>query len=126
MHNNGDNKFVYPYRALSPVSRKSKRFNNINDVYLELCECYDNALEIDSNKIGDIVYTEHFFFCNTYELLDKEAQMTIKKYNFCKTFNSPPFPSLDQTPAKIFEDFMKIENEHNVHKNQLRDSSGNK
>ena len=126
MHNNGDNGFVYPYKTLSPVTRKAKRFSNINDVYLELCECYDNALEIDPNRIGEILYTEHFFFCNTYELLDKEAQMTIKKYNFCKTFISPPFPSLDETPANIFEDFMKIENEHNVHKSQLKVDNGNK
>ena len=59
-------------------------FRNINDVYLELTECYDNGLAVDENKIGEILYTEHFFFCNTSELLNKEAQMTIKKYNYCK------------------------------------------
>ena len=39
--------------------------------------------------------------------------MLITKYNFCKTFSCPPFPSLDETPAQIVEDFMKIENELN-------------
>ena len=100
-------------------------FRNINDVYLELTECYDNSLAVDENKVGEILYTEHFFFCNTSALLNKEAQMTIKKYNYCKTFNCPPYPSLDDTPAKLFEDFMIIEKEYNNNKqNLIKDKDG--
>ena len=39
--------------------------------------------------------------------------MIITKFNFFKTLNCPPFPSVDQTPAQIVEDFMKIESELN-------------
>ena len=43
------------------------------------------------------------------ELLDEDMQLTIKEYNYCKTFNTPPFVSLDKTPASIVDDFLKIE-----------------
>ena len=109
---------------MSPTTRGYKRFRSINDVYLELCECYDNAYEINEQKVGEILYTEHFFFCNTSELLDKESQMTIKKYNYCKTFNCPPYPSLDETPAKLFEDFMLIENEYKNNTKNLKEQDG--
>ena len=52
--------------------------------------------------------------------------MTLKKYNFCKTFNSPPFPSLDETPAKLFEDFMIIEQEYNTNSKNVKESNGSK
>ena len=42
--------------------------------------------------------------------------MTISKYNFCKALNCPPYSSLDDTPANIVDDFMKIENEFNNYK----------
>ena len=46
---------------------------------------------------------------NRNYLLDRDMQSTIKKYNFCKMFNCPPFPSLNQTPGKLVDDFMEIE-----------------
>jgi len=70
--------------------------------------------------VGEILYAMHFFFCNTFDLLDKDKQIVIKKYNYCKTFNCPPYPSLDETPAKTFEDFMIIEDEYNKNKNNLK------
>ena len=88
---------------------------------MELCKCYDECIEKKVETIGETLYIEHFFFCNTSELIDKEAQMIITKFNFCKTFNCPPFPSLDQTPAQLVEDFMKIEYELN--KKQVKNGS---
>ena len=35
----------------------------------------------------------------------------IKKYQFCKKFNAPPYPSLQDTPAKTVESFMIIDDE---------------
>ena len=43
--------------------------------------------------------------------MDQDIQNTIKEYNFCKTFNIPPFPSLNETPAKTIDEFLLIENE---------------
>ena len=113
MNNNGDNGFKYPYKATSPVDGKRKFFNSIEDVYKELESCYDEIMEKNINAIGETLYTEHFFFCNTNELLNEEYQLIIKKYNYCKTFKTPPFSSLQQTPARMVDDFIIIENEIN-------------
>ena len=59
--------------------------------------------------MSESLYSEHFFFCNTSELLDKKIQQRIKEYNFCKAFNTAPFPSLSETPAQVVDDFLEIE-----------------
>ena len=118
MNNNGDNGFKYPYYAQSPVDGKRKLFKSKKDVYRELEMCYDEIMENNVNAIGETLYTEHFFFCNTCELIDHECQKTIKKYNYCKTFNTPLYPSLDETPANIVDDFMRIDKEYNAHRAQ--------
>ena len=107
---------------MSPLDGSNINIKSITDVYVELCKCYDECIEKRVENVGETLYVEHFFFCNTYELLDKEAQMTIAKYNFCKTFRCPPHSSLDDTPAQLVQDFMKIESEFNKRKG----NNGNK
>lgn len=109
MHNDGYNGFDYPYKALSPVDNKRKQFRSIEDVYEELMNCYQELEEKNVDNKAEAIYSEHLFFCNTAELLDEDIQLTIKEYNYCKTFNTPPFQSLDKTPANIVDDFLRIE-----------------
>ena len=71
--------------------------------------CYQELENKNIENKADAIYSEHFFFCNTEELLDEDIQLTIKEYNYCKTFNTPPFGSLDKTPAYVVDDFLKIE-----------------
>ena len=71
--------------------------------------CYEELKVKNVNNISETIYTEHFFFCNTYELVDKKIQQRIKEYNFCKSFSVPPYPSLNDTPAKVVDDFLEIE-----------------
>tara|TARA_R110002020_G_scaffold462445_2_gene681944 strand:+ start:801 stop:992 length:192 start_codon:yes stop_codon:yes gene_type:complete len=52
-------------------------------------------------------------FCNTSELLDRKTQIRIKEYSFCKAFSCPPYPTLQETPAEIIDDFLKIERNMN-------------
>ena len=56
------------------------------------------------------LYTMHFFFCNTYELLNPKIKQRIKEYNYAKAFNCPPYPSIQETPAQVVDDFLQIEN----------------
>ena len=51
-------------------------------------------------------------------LLDSEKQNLIKKYQYCKAFNCPPYPSLNDTPANMVDAFMIIENEINNFKSE--------
>ena len=72
--------------------------------------CYQEIQNKGIKNGSEQLYVEHFFFCNTYELLDSKIQQRIKEYNYCKAFNTAPFPSLNQTPADVVDDFMEIEN----------------
>ena len=105
----GYNGFEYPYIALSPVDGKKKKFNNIEDVYGELLNCYEELNEKNVTNISETIYIEHFYFANTSELIDSKIQQRIKEYNFCKAFSVPPYGSLNDTPAKVVDDFMEIE-----------------
>ena len=78
---------------------------------MELIICYDELINNNIQAIGETLYVEHFFFCNTYELLDSKYQQRIKEYNFCKSFSCPPYNSLKNTPAKVIDEFLAIENE---------------
>ncbi len=79
--------------------------------------CYQELENKDVKNKSEALYSEHFFFCNTSELLDSKTQQRIKEYNFCKSFNCPPYPSLNDTPAKVVDDFLEIENiMHNISK----------
>ncbi len=71
--------------------------------------CYEELKENNVKNISETIYSEHFFFCNTFELIDKNIQQRIKEYNFCKSFSVPPYPSLNDTPAKVVDDFLEIE-----------------
>ena len=72
--------------------------------------CYAELKDKGVKNISETIYVEHFYFANTFELIDKDIQQRIKEYNFCKAFNCPPFPSIKDTPAKVIDDFLEIEN----------------
>jgi len=72
--------------------------------------CYQELEDKKIKNVSETIYIEHFFFCNTSELLDKNIQQRIKEYNFCKAFSVPPFSSLNETPAQVVDDFLEIEN----------------
>ena len=64
-------------------------FRTMEDVYTELEACYDEIMQKNITAIGETLYTEHFYFCNTNDLLDVKVQKRIKEYTYCKTFNCP-------------------------------------
>ena len=98
---------------MSPVDGKYKLFESKEEVYKELEMCYDELIEKAIKDIGETLFIEHFYFANTFDLLSVKHQNIIKKYNFTKSFNIPPYPSLQETPASIIDDFIIIENEIN-------------
>jgi len=71
--------------------------------------CYEEMQNNGIKNCSESLYAEHFFFCNTSELIDTKIQQRIKEYNFCKSFSVPPYPSLNETPARVVDDFLEIE-----------------
>ena len=113
LHNYGDNGFRFPYKAKSINGLGIKEFKNEEDVFKELILHYDDCINKGIANVGESLYLHHFFFCNTYLLLDQKSQDTVKKYNYCKAFNCPPYSSLKETPYDIYEDFITINGEVN-------------
>ncbi len=101
----------FPYEAINPLSAQTETFNNIEDVYKTLEECYDKCVEKGFDRLGESLYQQMLFIVNDNLILDIDMQNMIKKYQFCKQFNCPPYPSLQETPVKIMESFMIIEKE---------------
>lgn len=111
MTNQGYNGFDFPYIALSPVTGTQKEFKDMDDVYTELETCYEELINKNVGALGETLYIEHFYFCNTYDLIDTDIQDYIKKYNFSKKFNIPPYPSIQEIPANEFDIYTEIANE---------------
>jgi len=90
---------------------------DLEDVYEELIALYDNALE-KGFDLGNALYTQAPFFVDYALLLCVESQKMIKDYLFCKTFNCPPYQSLQETPDELQSNFLIIDSEYIAVKNQ--------
>ena len=75
-------------------------------------QCYNEAIE-KGYDIGEALYNQMFFIADPIVVHDDECQNLIKKYVFCDTFNCPPYPSLQETPADLVDDFLIIKSEIN-------------
>ena len=93
------------------MTAQTQTFNNIDDVYMVLNECYDKCVGKGFSRLGEALYQQSLFVVNDTLMLDENMQNLIKKYQFCKKFNAPPYPSLQDTPANIVESFMIIDDE---------------
>ena len=82
------------------------------DVYDEIIRIYEEA-DAKGFNVGESVYDLSFFFADHDLLVDSNMQNRIKEYQFCKSFSCPPYPSLQETPANIIEQFSVIEQEFN-------------
>ena len=102
----------FPYVAQCPSNRRKSEFRGITDVYDEIIRLYDEA-ESKGFNLGEALYTQTFFFSDHALLLDNSIQNRIKEFTYCKQFSCPPYPSLQETPANIIEQFSVIEQEMN-------------
>ena len=102
---------TFPYSAVNPMTAKDKTFNNIDDVYKVLIECYDKCVAKGYDRLGEALHQQALFIVNEELILDQDIQLTIKKHQYCKQFNCPPYPSMIETPANVIDDFMVIEQE---------------
>ena len=62
--------------------------------------------------MGEALYTQALFFADINKFVTEKIQNRIKEYLFCKNFNTPMFPSMQETPAEIIDDFMIIDEEY--------------
>tara|TARA_R100000773_G_scaffold14845_1_gene13580 strand:+ start:16798 stop:17055 length:258 start_codon:yes stop_codon:yes gene_type:complete len=74
-------------------------------------ECYNDCNKRGFTKVGLALYEQSTMFADMSKLIDPECQIRIREYQFCKEFNCPPYPSLQETPADIVDEFMVIHEE---------------
>ena len=105
-------KFIkeFPYQALNPVTQEKVTIEGKEHIYEILMQCYDEAVERGFD-IGEALYNQHFFFTDSEQLYNADCQNIIKKYIFCDNFNCPPYPSLQETPAQLVDNFLLIKRE---------------
>ena len=101
----------FPYVAKQLSTNKNAEYKAISDVYDEIIKLYDIADQKGYN-LGEALYSQLFFFVDPELLVDEDMQNRIKEYTFCKKFNCPPAPSIDQVPIDLFDDFLIIEEEY--------------
>jgi len=70
--------------------------------------------------MGEALYQEASFFANDLTLVDAKMQNLIKQYRFCKEFNCPPYPSLQEVPIKTIDSFMIIDAEIKKHNQKVK------
>ena len=114
----------FPYIALCPSNRKKAEFGSILDIYDEIIRLYEEA-DTKGFNVGEAIYTQSFFFADHELLLDSTMQDRIKEYQFCKQFSCPPYPSLQETPPNIIDDFTIIEQEINHCMNKKQQEKAN-
>ncbi len=101
----------FPYDAINPMTVRQQTFNSIDDVYMVLNECYDKCVEKGFDRLGEALYQQSLFIVNDTLLIDKKIQNKIKEFQFCKEFNVPPYPSLQETPVDTINNFNIINQE---------------
>ena len=111
----------FPYEATDPLSNKKVMFDEIEDVYKLLVECYDQCNKEGFKSMGNALYEYSRFFVNDKMIVDEKIQNTIKSYRYCKKFNCPPFPSLNETPLDIIDSFMIIDDEITQYQSRKQD-----
>ena len=102
----------FPYVAYSPLKQRKSEYGCISDVYDELVGICALS-EAKGFKLGKGLYDYSFHFADHTLLVDNKIQDRIKEYQFCKQFKCPPYPSLQETPYEVIDDFLIIEEEFN-------------
>ena len=61
--------------------------------------------------VGEALYKQLRFFANESQFMDSAILKKIKIYQYCKSSNTPPYPTLHDTPANFIDDYLEMEGE---------------
>jgi len=103
---------TFPYKARSLTLGKEIEFNSIEDVYEELCRCYDKSF--NKYPLGESLFVSHLFYSNPANFYDHNIQNRIKKVQYSLESNTPLYSTVQDTPASVVDEFLiyKSESQH--------------
>lgn len=118
-----DASLSFPYKAKSLTLGDQIMFENHDHIMEELERCYDEAVR-EKYPIGQSLYHQHFFFANTQDVICSKSQSMIKEYLYSVASSTPPFRSIQETPASYIDQYMIIKEE--IDQYNLLNAKGNK
>ena len=67
------------------------------------------------------MFTQSKFFVDTSKLVDINSQNLVKKYNYSKLTNTPPYPSIKDTPYNFIDDMQVVSEEISNYEQELKE-----
>lgn len=103
---------TFPYKARSLTLGKEIEFKSIEDVYEELCRCYDKSF--NKYPLGESLFVSHLFYSNPANFYDNTIQNRIKKVQYSLESKTPLYSTVQDTPASVVDEFLiyKSESQH--------------
>ena len=95
---------TFPYEARSLTLNKEIEFNNIEDVYEELCRCYDKSF--NKYPIGESLFVSHLFYSSPANFYNHKTQNRIRKVQYSLESNTPLYSTVQHTPASVVDEFL--------------------
>ena len=113
----------FPYKRQSPVSKKVKTYENIEQVWEEIIELVEGWTD-SKFSLGRNLYFHLPLFMNPKWIIDNEDGTLLREYQWIKEFNIPLAQDLDSADASKIEIFDIIRNEINAIKLYMSEKNG--
>ena len=113
----------FPYKRQSPVSKKVKTYENIEQVWEEITELVEGWTD-SKFSLGRNLYFHLPLFMNPKWIIDNEDGTLLREYQWIKEFNIPLAQDLDSADASKIEIFDIIRNEINAIKLYMSEKNG--
>ena len=111
----------FPYTTRSLTKKGHITFNTVDCIKEEMVRLIDMTEKESDASIGQVLYAGVPHFANLSKLVEPKYQLLITKYQYCNSTHTPPYPSLESTPATIVDNFITIESEINAINSELKE-----
>ena len=113
----------FPYKRQSPLTKKVKTYENIEQVWEEI-ELLVDKWKDSQFSLGRNLYFHLPLFMNPQWIVNNEDNILLKEYNWVKEFNIPLAKDLDSADANKIEIFDIIRSEINELKLYMSEQNG--
>ena len=117
------NTLEFPYKRQSPLTKKNKEYESIEDATNELYPLLDSFLE-SKFTLGRNLYFHIPLFAKPEWFINEEHREIMKEYNYIKNYNIPIATSLDQADSYKLDMFDIINNELNAIQQYIGEKNG--
>ncbi len=117
------NNLKFPYKRQSPLTKRNKTYNNIDDVWDDINLLIESWKE-SKFSLGRNLYFHLPLFMDPKLLYDNEDNIVFKEYHWCKDFNIPIAKSLNDADAFTLELFDIIRSEINQIEKYVGEKNG--